>query len=878
MHVGRRPGLALALLLSLGTALHAAGSPAAAETTVRVAASERYERGRAHRFVFGGDYRDLWRAKVELPVLDLQSEGGGLTAWRRFGGQQTAVLAFQGADGRSYTFRGTDKDPSKVLDPELHDTIVEDVVQDQMAAQHPGGALVVSVLAEHAGLRAPRERMVVMPDDPALGAFRDEFAGMVGNFYEFPMPASDRHDGFHGATSIIDHEELGERLRRGRDDAVEVDAFLRARLFDLLIGDFDRHRKQWRWGRFPDSDAWSPIPEDRDMAFVRYDGIALRVAAVYLPILQRYGPEYPAMKGLTLHGWEQDRWLLAGLSWPTWEQLAGDLQRRITDDAIDAAVRAMPPEYVALDGERLGEALRGRRDRLARGARLFYLHLARQVDVHLSDQREDVRVERRSDGSMRVRVERRDAGVPARASFDRVFHPDETSDVRVYLRNGEDRVRILGPPGGIRLRMITGEGPSHVDDSVGGGTRIHASQGDVEVVAGDGTVIDERPYEAPKEQPTFTDVEDLPPRDWGSDTVPLPLLGFENDVGAFAGVALLHTRYGFRKHPWSSRHRLSVGWATKADRASASYEGVFRSENSTWRREIELSYSGTEVLRFFGFGNETDGLGDPGDAFFRVRNSQFRAAPRVAWHTRDNRVRLSGGPWLQYTRTRPGDRLIDQLEPYGSGRFGSLGVAASFEYDTRIALSDHANLAMSQRINEAAGYPTEGVFVRIDSVVSPALWDVERTWGAVEGSVAGYASLGEKARATLGGRVGGRHTFGRVPYYAAAYVGGGSFFSGSAVVRGFRAQRFAGDSSVFANLDLRVFLGRTKIVVPCDVGVLAFGDVGRVFLDGESSRVWHPSWGGGVWVAPLARTNTLSVSVAGSPEDTIVYARIGFHY
>ena len=80
------------------------------------------------------------------------------------------------------------------------------------------------------------------------------------------------------------------------------------------------------------------------------------------------------------------------------------------------------------------------------------------------------------------------------------------------------------------------------------------------------------------------------------------------------------------------------------------------------------------------------------------------------------------------------------------------------------------------------------------------------------------------------------------------------------------------------NADLRIFLARTKLIVPTDFGVLGLADVGRVFEDGESSKKWHPSGGGGVWFSPLTRTNTVSLSVATSSEETLTYLRIGFHY
>ena len=843
---------------------------------VRVAASDRYDKGRVHRFALGGGYRDLWKAEVELPVLDLNAEGGGLTPSRRFGGLQTAVLGFKGRDGRSYTFRGTDKDPSAVLDPQLHDTVIQTIVQDQMAAQHPGAPLAAGVISEAAGLLTIPQRMVVMPDDPVLGDFREEFAGMVGTFFEYPTPASDIHDGFHGASEIIGHEELYERLARGHDDEVDVGAFLRARLVDLLLGDFDRHRKQWRWARLPGDLRWQPVPEDRDMAFVRYDGVGPRVTYLYVPILQRYGPDYPWIKGLTLHGWEQDRWLLPRLSWSDWEPIARDIKRRITDDVIERAIDALPPEYAAIDGDRLRNDLHGRRDRLLEAARSFYEHLAGEVDVQASDATEDITVERTADGTIRVEVRKRGSGDPA-AVYRRTFEPDDTRDVRLYLRGGDDTVTVIGESGGpIRLRVIAAEGSKVVNDSRGGGTRIYDSRGSVEVRAGPGTDVDPRPYEPPPSDPGFVDVEDVPPRDWGSDVIPFPLFGFENDVGAFLGLGVIYTRYGFRKHPWSSRHQLSAGWATQAGRPRVRYTGAFRPENSKLLAELDLHYSGIEILRFYGFGNTT--RDNRSKRFYRVRNEQFRAAPSVSVSLADERIRIAGGPWLEYSRTKNGSRLIDVSDPYGSGRFGSIGIFASFQLDTRESLPDNSNLALPFHSNPAAGYPTSGVFFALTGQVSPPVWDVDRIWGSLEGSLAGFISAGDNGRATLGLRAGGKATFGRTPYYAAAYIGGGEFFSGSAAVRGYRAQRFAGDQSVYANADLRMFVTRLKLIVPGDFGVLGFSDIGRVFVDGESSRKWHPSWGGGLWFSPLARTNTISFVVANSPEETLFYLRLGFHY
>jgi hypothetical protein len=872
----------LAALLACGAA--AAGSARADDAAdplaydperVRVAASERYEANRIHRFALGGGYRDLWQAEVELPVLDPAVQAGGLTPVGRFGGLQTAVLALVNAEGRSFTFRGTDKDPSAVLPADLQDTIIKNLVQDMMAAQHPGGPIPVSVLAEAAGLLAVQEHMVVLKDSPALGEYREEFAGMVGAFYEFPQPAEGARAGFRGAIDVISYKELYERLEAGYDDPVAVDAFLRARLFDILIGDFDRHRKQWRWARFPDDPRWYPIPEDRDMAFVRYEGVGPRVAYIYVPILQDYSDTYPWIKGLTKHGWEQDRWLLPALSWADWERIALDIRSRVTDEVIDDAISRLPAEYQALDGARLRHDLRGRRDHLLEGARAFYEHLAGEVNVEGTNGVDVVSVSSDADGATRVEVRREEGGAPV---FSRRFTPDETSDLRIYLRDGDDRVTVTGDHG-ITVRVIAGGGEKTVDDSAGGGTRVYDEENAVALAPGPGTRMDRRHYEQPPDQPGFVDVEGVPARDWGWDLIPVPLFGYQKDVGAFLGVGAIYTRFGFRKDPWAQRHRVSAGYATEAETGRFAYNGDFRAENSPLLGNLLLSFSGIEVLRWYGFGNGTGDSGNQG--FYRAKSAQLRAQPSLEITFDDERVRMKGGPWIEWSRTSTNEgRLIDLQPEYGDGKFGMIGAFANFQLDTRRSISGYdETLVLPLHDNPAAGYPTSGFLFDVTGEVSPPVWDVDKgTWGSVGGSISGFLSVGEKARATLGARIGGRHVFGTQPYFKSAFVGGGEFFSGGSQVRGLRAERFAGDSSLFGNLDLRVFLVRTKIVVPSDIGVFGFGDVGRVWADENKSKKWHPGAGGGVWIAPLARTNAISFSVAKSDEETLFYLRMGFSF
>ncbi|MEO8140931.1 MAG: hypothetical protein ABI742_14855, partial [Gemmatimonadota bacterium] len=125
---------------------------------------------------------------------------------------------------------------------------------------------------------------------------------------------------------------------------------------------------------------------------------------------------------------------------------------------------------------------------------------------------------------------------------------------------------------------------------------------------------------------------------------------------------------------------------------------------------------------------------------------------------------------------------------------------------------------------------------------------------------------------TLALRAGGKRIWGSYPFFESAFIGG------PGTVRLGRENRYAGDASAYGTAELRLALFRTTLVVPADVGILGLADAGRVFLEGESSSKWHSAFGGGVWLAFLDRSNTISASLATSDERTRLYFQAGFGF
>ena len=840
----------LAALASAAPRIVVAQTSAKPGETVTVAAGPQYGAGWFHRLFFGSHYRSLWTTPIQVPVLDLATFAGGLTPSKRGGGEQTKSLRLKGADGHEYQFRSVDKDPARALPPALQQTAARDVVRDQASAGHPGAAVVVPPLLTAVGVLHAEPRFVVMPkDDPRLGEFAEEFGGMLGTIEERPTDAKDDVEGFAGASEVVDSDELLKLIEDSPDDEVDTRAFLTARLVDLFLGDWDRHKDQWRWARFSDEKPhqWKPIPRDRDQAFVRFDGVLLNVARASAPQLVKFGPDYPGMLGLTWNGRDLDRRLLVELQAPVYDSIAADLQSKLTDDVIESAVAELPEAYITRDSANLASTLKQRRDKLPEAARHYYRHLAGEVEAHGTDRKEIAVAERIDDRFTQVTIAGvGEDGVAKEPYYSRRFDTRETKEVRLFLHSGDDRAIVRGTgDGGAKVRVIPGKGTDQVADSSGGGFVKLYSTDDDQILPGRKVSADRKPY-AP---------DTVAVRDWGQRWLSQLWFDAGPDIGLFLGTGVSYTNYGFRKDPYASRYRLRAGWATGAKTGRVDFSAIWHRANSLVAGGVFARASGIDVLRFNGFGNEVVAEGD--EEFFRVNQVDLTLIPYLSLPVA-RRTTLRFGPRLRYSDTDfDPDRFITQTRPYGSGKFGILGATA----DLRLDLRNRPNAA------------THGSFFVLGGSFYPTVWDVEETFGELHAEASTFMTADSMVfQPTLALRVGGKRVWGQVPYQEAAYIGDGS------TVRLGRQNRYAGDASVYANAELRLFLTRFSFLVPGEFGVFGLGDIGRVYLEGESSDKWHGAAGGGIWASFLDRANTMSVAVASSAVRTAVYIKAGFGF
>lgn len=854
-------------------AASAPGDTSRPESRVVVPGPE-YDASWLHRLIFGNQWRDLWTTPIRVNELDLDKFAGGLTPLKRGGGKQTRSLRFRGADGKTYKLRSLDKDPSQGLPPEFRESSVAvDFIQDQISSSNPMSAVLVSPILDAAGVLHSEPRIVALPNSPRLGKFQEEFGGMVGTLEEEPVESDDPDAGFAGADKIEKTYSLYQRLDLDNREQVDAGEFLKARLMDIYLGDWDRHQDQWRWAGYRKDGGgwtWKPIPRDRDWAFARFNGFVPWISSMMIPEFAGFGGGYTDVEEITWKGRNMDRRLLSSIGRESWDSVTALVVSRLTDSVIDYAVHQLPPEMYAKEGESITRDLRSRRTGLPAVSGNFYRLLNASPDVHASAAPEVVEVHRLDDHRVEVLISRRNAGtgLPEGAPFfTRTFSDDETREIRIYTGGGGDSVFIDGQvDGSMPVRLIGGEGRNAIVDQsrVGGHllgilpissastkTILYDLQPASTVTAGPSTGIDETKWDPPADDSARYE----PPRDYGRRWKFLVWFNANPDEGLFLGGGPRLYQYGFRTQPFDYRMDFRAGYAFGIRKFRIDY--LF--ESYSWLQgalvSVEARASQLEFSNFFGLGNTTPF--DNSLGYYRVEQHQVFVRPAIDAPLGDGQ-KLSLGLMVKYVDRDlvPGTYLSDSL-PYGSEKNLTMGaLTAGLTSDTR----------------DDQRFATRGAYLQLSASYFPEMFNIDNHFGKLRAEARTYLSASVLTDATLALRVAGEKVWGKYPFFESAFIGG------EPTVRGFERQRFAGDASLYGNAELRFFLTKFNFLVPGAMGLSVMGEGGRVYLQGESSNLWHTAVGGGIWLALIKSSFTVSISVARSSEKTGVYATSGFMY
>jgi hypothetical protein len=357
----------------------------ALDREVTVKASAQYHASPVKETFLGENYRKEWESPVKVPVFDIGKLKGGLKILQKGGGQQTLSLRLEDSTGHEFVIRSVEKFPEQAVPEMLRKTFAQDLVQDQISAAHPYAALVIPGMAEAVGVYHTNPQLYYVPDDPRLGEYRKDFANTLVLFEERPAGDWSESSFFGNSKKIVNTTKVLEKLYEDNDNRVDQEFVLKSRLFDLVIGDWDRHDDQWRWATIKDkkADIFRPIPRDRDQTFFVNEGLLSRLWSRKwaLPKFEGFDDDIRWPSGLSFNARYFDRTFLNEVSKDRWIAAARKLKADLTDDAIERSVRQWPKEIFDAHGEEVIRKIKSRRDKIETYALSHYEFLAREVEV-----------------------------------------------------------------------------------------------------------------------------------------------------------------------------------------------------------------------------------------------------------------------------------------------------------------------------------------------------------------------------------------------------------------------------------------------------------------------------------------------------------------
>ncbi len=826
------------------------------DDTVRTAiyAGDPANKNSTYESTFGRHYRPLYYIPVEVPVLMIDTIFGGLQPYRRGGGMTTMSLHTEGADGHLYQLRSVRKNPAQLLPSLLENSFAADLAKDQFTAIHPYSPLTLPPLQEKLGLLAADPYLFYVPKQPALGDFNVNFGGEMYWLEQRPDEDWSDTDFFGGSELIVSNSNMRELLWEDWKNYVDQENFARARLFDFLIGDWDRHRDQWRWASFEQEDGrtrYVPVGRDRDQVFSDFDGGLLGLARVFVPEARKLRPftgDLDHARWRALNGKWNDRVFLNEITREEMIAQARYIQETLTSADIDAALQRMPPEVLSysLREEHIDEKLKSRLSQLDRFAEEYYEVLAESVNIQGTDSDDYFILEGLENGNLQVQVFDADSeGEADELYYSRVFTPSETQNVNLYGLDGDDKFVLRGPDSDVDIRLIGGTDGDEAIAEGRLGAKVYDEEEGMELLGNTNRLKDRRTDKFP-ELNTF-DFEEYYP----DYTIPSPTIGFNVDDGFFFGAGLTHTIMGWKPDPYSQRHSIGGSYSTN-EFWKVYYKGEI---NDAFARRSDLLidahyYSPGYVANFFGLGNDNPGQPDEDNVdqfginedqileYNRARREEIFVSPMLRFRGQRNRLSFSIGPFYhRYDLDDPAEfTLISQLPE--SGEYLDFFEPKPF-VGLQAQLSSN-NLAIPLLADNGVKYD---IYARH----SINLDNTDRQATKVGGNLSFYRMLTKAINFAT--RFGVEYNGGDPEFYQLASMGGRSNY------RAARVDRYLGHKMVYQNVDLRFMgFGFGKGEVPTVGGFILGLDHGRVWLNGEDSSTWHFGYGGGVWVAPLGAT------------------------
>lgn len=822
------------------------------------------------KFIWGDRYRKEYSTKVNAPNVKLDTLFGGLIPVKKGGGNQSKSLRLEDKNGTQYVMRAVRKQALQYLqavlfkdqyiEGQFDDTATEDLILDVFTGSYPYAPLIIGDLADAIGVYHTNPVLYFVPKQERLGQYNDEYGDELYMIEEHTSEGHNDKASFGFQNELLSTDDMMKKIHKDEDLKVDEAAYIKARLFDMLIGDWDRHQDQWRWIEFKEDGKkiYRPMPRDRDQAFSKMsDGFLLGTAVRLMPtarLLRKYSDDLEDVKGVNVEPYPLDMEIISESGKAVWDAQVKHIQENLTDDIIEKAFLNIPEEMPVGSIEDIKEKLKARRANLQKVANRYFKLINKYAVIKGTNKDDWFDVERMPNGQTKVTAYRIKKGEKKDKFHERTYNREETKEIWIYALDDDDVFEVKGE-GDNLIKVILIGGQNNDRYVIENGKRVKY----YDYKSKKNTIVTH------KGKKKFSDDYKTNVYDYkklkNSTNQLIPSIGANPDDGFKLGFVDVYTTYGFERNPFTTQHQFAASYYFATEGFELNYKGEFANVIGNFNLGLEANFTSPNyAFNFFGFGNQSVNLEADGNEnldYNRVKLRTLKFEPSLKWIGRY-------GASFKFGLTYEAIEVEDT-----EGRFINEFIGDNTEVNNDFYGAD-AKYQFVNSDNEA--FPTLGMLFSIHAGFRNNV-DTSKGFGYIIPELGFDYKLEPNGQLVLATKLRGHFNLGNdFEFYQGATLGADNG------LRGYRNQRFNGKRAFVQSTDLRLNLRKVRTsVMPLKLGLYGGFDYGRVWLQNDNSNRWNTSVGGGVF-ANAADLVTMNLSAFNSDEGLRLAFRLGFAF
>ncbi len=824
-----------------------------------------------YRFLWGKHYRDYYGMPIEAPIAQLDTLYGGLKPNIAGGGHQSLSLRLKDKNGKEYVMRALKKSASRFLqsvafrdqnvENEFYNTAAEKFIYDYYTTAHPYTPFIIGDLADNVGIYHSNPKLFYVPKQKVLGQYNDTFGDQLYMIEERPTDEHKDLENFGKPDAIVGSDDVFANLRKDEKYSVDEESYIRARLFDMLIGDWDRHIDQWRWAEYKKGDkvVYKPIPRDRDQAFAKIDGklLSLLTNISVARHMKSFKKEFPSVKWFNFAANSLDKAFIKQNNREVWKKQANYIVTHLTDEAIDKAFSNLPKE-IRDDHttNEIKEKLKYRKSQLEDFGLKYQKRLEENVLLLGTDKKDKFVINRMPKGKSEVKIIRMKKDGEA-LQFSKIYNKKETKEIWIYGLDDEDIFEVKGnAENSILIRLIGGQNNDTYVIEEGNKVKIHDFKSKE-------NTIDNKDNACVALSDDYEINEYYYKRALLNAMRIMPSVGSNPDDGVKLGVALNYTKYGFKNNPYQQKHQFKGNYYFATEGFELFYKGTFAKAVGNWDFVIDARYTTPNFsINYFGYGNQTVNNDEEfGMNYNRVKIQLLKIAPSLVRNGRNGSTTQIQPIFENIEVEKTTRRFVNQL--------GNNVNEKIFDYQQFAGV----DFKYGYENYDNTSNPTMGMTFSVLASWKTNLSDSKRNFPYLEGIYGISHKLTTNGALVLGTMLKAKAVLNNnYEFYQGATIGG------DYDLRGYRTERFLGKQSFLQSTDLRLKIGKIRqSIVPMQYGILGGYDYGRIWLDGETSNKWHQSVGGGLWLNGINTVTARLTFFNGSDGNRVAFG-LGFGF